>query len=221
LKRSVIVALTALVGSAGCSASLPVQLPENVNVLPGCGAASAPVADDSFTPVEQMLTQPREVSIMFFKVRLGSIEEAVIPFDPLLPRTAPAAGPLQATLTESDPAVRESERSIMLVYSPNPLADNDTFASLMAGGGLTISQRAQLPLEGPDRAAQVINEVGKRGAFVAVGPHRAAWIHGDPVLRNEIRPFALYWNDGVRDWVIQSGRKDPAEVINVARSIYC
>ncbi|MBA2254399.1 MAG: hypothetical protein H0W07_04715 [Chloroflexi bacterium] len=41
-------------------------------------------------------------------------------------------------------------------------------------------------------ADEVLLNVGKRAAIVAVGPYRAACVHADPISDSGLRPYHLY-----------------------------
>jgi len=42
----------------------------------------------------------------------------------------------------------------------------------------------------------------------------------DPVFRDELRAWHVYWHDGTMDWSIV-GIADPIELIEIGQSLYC
>ena len=55
--------------------------------------------------------------------------------------------------------------------------------------------------------------------IVEVGPYDAAVVH-DGALPNGARTYHLFWSDGATDFVIAASTQ-PAEAVDVARSLYC
>lgn len=56
--------------------------------------------------------------------------------------------------------------------------------------------------------------------MVLVGPYQAVAVHADPMVSNDIRPWAINWSDGMHDFEL-IGLATPEELIGFARSLYC
>lgn len=94
-------------------------------------------------------------------------------------------------------------------------ADAETVVDLVSRGGVYVFQQGARGID----AAVVLDTVGSRGGGLTVGPYMAALVHGDPE-RNGVRPFGLYWSDGVRNWSVRGGVSGE-DLVAFARSLYC
>jgi len=131
----------------------------------------------------------------------------------VLPRTTPPDIRVVLTLVDQ----RDGEPAGLRVYYANDsILAKTTASDFLAAGGVVLNEHQ------PDgRDAQTISDtVGKRAMPVTVGSFHGVLIHGDEVKAG-VRPYGLYWSDGEREFSLLAGVKDPAPIIDFARSIYC
>jgi hypothetical protein len=140
-------------------------------------------------------------------------EDSISAFPDLLePNYVPQDLSLQLILL---PSPGSAASYVQLIYSAEPIGESETDVDFYSERGLIITQ-------GPARgrtAAVVKDTVGEAAQIVQVGPHDAALVHDSPLF-NGIRPYHLYWSDGTRDFRA-GATTTPAELVDVARSIYC
>jgi hypothetical protein len=186
----------------------------------GCGAASAPVADANFVPVAGRFGPA--TSAYPLVVETGEIiteETARDMPGTLFPKAIPAAWDQRLYIRETsdrDADGREQTR-LRLYLSPEPVGGN--VLEYMEAGGVIL---VQSPSNGVDASfvRREIADTGRQFSLLEVGEHEAIVFLADPVIRDDLRPWHIYWSDGSRDWSLQ-GVADPAALIDLARSIYC
>jgi hypothetical protein len=201
-------AITAIITVAGCVAPAGGAGPATE---PGCGPAVIPrFVDDSFVPFAERRTQSVWIPTLGESGEILSGLTAAterVPFRVLVPKVP--------TLKMGLVVFRPAEDQVALYYASNDLSSTDPLDVFLAGGGLLVAQQ---PAQKGRDAATVLEFAGDRGTRVAVGPHDAAVIHGDPG-RNGERMYDVYWTDGERfNFAIS---RDALVAIDAARSMYC
>lgn len=179
----------------------------------GCGPGSAPPADDDFVPIENRLGAPVYPPIEAFGSRVDSFAEVGGEIRALEPGFLPDDLRHRAIFSDTG----GTGWAAVMYASPKAVAG--TYVDVMAAGGVMIAQQKT---RGQD-AAQVLatlDEAGQQSSLIDIGPHQAVIHHGDPVGTNDVRPWLIYWSDGMRDWEV-AGAGDPATLIDIARSIHC
>jgi hypothetical protein len=189
------------------SASAASSGPATTSVAIGCRPSAVGVLhDDGFVPISEQFSPPQH-PIGAGWVQIGNVSNARVGYVPLLPKVAPAGRTLQFLLA--------SGHSVFAAYSHAPATRTLTDAMFMASAGILV-------LESPDAGQDgrfVLNHLKRNRWPVAVGPYVGALVWGDEVAEG-VRPFGLYWADGVRQWIVR-GTGSPDELIDLARSIYC
>lgn len=115
--------------------------------------------------------------------------------------------------TEGD----QAPERLILYLSPEPVGGD--ILDFTESGGVILVQARSSGIDAEFVAAQIA-DTGRKHSFIELGPHRAIMYLADPVARDDLRPWHLYWSDGVRDWSLQ-GAVDPIALIELARSMYC
>jgi hypothetical protein len=183
---------------------------------PGCGPVELPVFEQtfhSFTPVEQRLSGRPYFPIAQGSTRFPSADD-VSGFEVLTPTASPPGRPLQDVLVSG---AGTGDVLVTLLYASKPVGDEETLPEFLARDGVVMNEK---PVSGIGAADDVVAEIQDRAFVVMIGPHEAALVHADPVGSNDVRPYNLYWSDGLRDLSI-SGVLPPENVIEMARSLYC
>ncbi|MGI8658165.1 MAG: hypothetical protein ACR2K4_05255 [Candidatus Limnocylindria bacterium] len=153
------------------------------------------------------------------------VDVATIPADiPIqLPSMAPEGRAAQAALLMDHDLNGDGspEWIVEVFYGSRPPAEGEIHEAYLDADGLYFRQQRSIGLDAEELLAQ-LKDQGRRPLppVVAVGPYQAVAIHADPLLRNDLRPWHLYWSDGVSDFTIQ-GDVDVAELVRMARSLYC
>jgi hypothetical protein len=142
---------------------------------------------------------------------LSSVAEATpTRYTVLLPKTLPGNRPLGLILWQP------GAEQLGLIYSSEPVSIETTNSALHKSGGMALTQR---PFNGQD-AEFVLENALRNKWLVEVGPHPAALVWGSEVAAG-VRPFGLYWADGVREWILIGNPERPEDLVDFARSIYC
>ena len=109
-------------------------------------------------------------------------------------------------------------------YGTTPIGPDDTVADVLARGGIAVFER---PTAGKDAASvdAGAHELGSWAGLVEVGGFQAAVIHADPIgtrVRPEgVRPYYVFWSDGVHDWELRAGTSTAEQAIDAARAVAC
>lgn len=129
-----------------------------------------------------------------------------------LPSNA-VGGELQLLLVDE---VKGRPAGARAYFSASPISADDTVVNFLRDGGVMFMQRDTV---GNDYET-VRQTIGDYAQLVRVGEFDAALVHADPIAPG-FRHYALYWSDGEYDYTIHAGVVDPADAVEVARSIYC
>lgn len=118
-----------------------------------------------------------------------------------------------------DPVV--GAEPMLRVYYGRALTEADTYQTYVADGGIVLQQA----IGGHHDAAywlEAFRDIGRDSLppVVLVGPYQAVAVHADPMVSNDIRPWAINWSDGMHDFEL-IGLATPEELIGFARSLYC
>lgn len=187
------------------------QIPE-----PGCLPPEMPYADPDFTPVAGRfgpLTPPplREMGRV-----LGSVDD--IPEGFRVPSEVPEGLSLRLILAfEADPPEDGPPPFLRLFYSDEPVPAHE--ADFLARGGVVVTQLQEHLWDAASLAAQ-FDASGRGYSLVRIGPHQAIASLADPIVRDDLRPWHVYWHDGSMDWSIM-GIADPIALIEMGQSLYC
>lgn len=202
----------------------PAATPEpagTATAAPGCGPAEAVRLDERFTPLDRMLTRPTQIPILSDgKVRPGPPDPAAIAAAGLT--DLPAA--LDGQVVMASYVGSGEGAGLSAYYGTGSIGPADTFADVLARGGIMVIER---PTVGKD--AHVVDAslqaMGSWAGIMRVGSHDAAVVHADPidtsVLSEGVRPYYIYWSDGVHDWEMRAGTPDAGRAIEAARTIAC
>jgi len=187
---------------------------------PGCRPPVAPFADPNFSPVGGRFG-PTTVAYPSI-VETGEViteESAQQLPDTLLPTEIPEAWANRLYVRDSSDrnADGRGEARLRMYLSPRPV--QGSILDFTEAGGVLLVQTATTGFDSEFVAAEIA-DTGRQFSFVDVGPHRAIMYLADPVVRDELRPWHMYWSDGVRDWSLQ-GVADPEAMIALAQSMYC
>ncbi|MEO6579254.1 MAG: hypothetical protein ABIO99_10200 [Candidatus Limnocylindria bacterium] len=188
-------------------------------VAEGCRPAETPADDPVFASVDErfgpMVASPGGRDVSDFGIRVDSLDEVPPPASVLLLGRIPSD--LANELVLYEPGDVGTRWTVVMYLSPKPVAG--TIADVMAAPAVQIVQK-----EATGQDAQVVaaalDESTQRYSIIKVGAFDALVHHADPVGTDDVRPWHIYWSDGVRDWSVV-GNRDPVELIDLARSIYC
>lgn len=186
----------------------------------GCGKTTAPFADPNFIPVAGRFGPAADTYPAI--VDSGEvIPEEVAGQMPgaLLPPTFPEEWQQRLFVRDtSDRDADGNQESRLRVYlSPQPV--QGTILDFSEAGGLLLVQAEAAGVDA-DFVAAEIADTGRRSSTIEIGPHSAIMYLADPVIRDDLRPWHMYWSDGTRDWSLQ-GVADPQAMVALARSLYC
>ncbi len=139
-----------------------------------------------------------------------------------MPRNAWA--PLQLVLrTAVDEGSSNPGPNFYRVYlAEASILEGETFFEFLDRGGIFYMAEPTIGMD----AAKVIrilkNEqnVEVLPPTVRVADYDAVLIHSDPILRDDLRPYALYWSDGRYDYTLEADA-DRADLVALARTLYC
>lgn len=103
-----------------------------------------------------------------------------------------------------------------LVYSTTAVSADTPNIDLFKGHGIALTQR---PFSGMD--ARFVYDGAPRNKWLTqVSQYEAVLLWPDPMAEG-VRPFRLYWADGIREWILIGNTGQPDELVDFARSIYC
>lgn len=181
------------------------------NPSPGCEPSSlGALKDEGFVPIGGQFTPPEHELARGYDVVASLAQAPVTAYQPILPKAVPGGRSLMLLLANGE------TQSLFAAYSDKPLQRTDTDTVLMAGRGIAVSE---YPFEGQD-GPFVLERVKRNRWPVQIGPHPGALVWADEIATG-VRPFGVYWADGVRQWIIRGNPVHPDELVDVARSIYC
>lgn len=191
----------------------------------GCGVAP-PLIDLAEADLVESQRGPGPGSVPAI-LDLGGrlVDVAALPTDlPIqLPPIAPGGRVAQVALVMDHDLDGDgsSEWVVEVFYGSRPPAAGEIHEAYLDAGGIYFRQQRSIGLDADELLAQ-LKDQGRDPLppVVALGPYQAVAIHADPFLRNDLRPWHLYWSDGVSDFTIQ-GDVDGAELVGMARSLYC
>lgn len=206
LSIAALLATSIIAGTVTVLAEQPVA-PASDPVAPGCEPAVAPVLNEGYTPVEQQRGGPFRLPIRSWG------------------KEATASDAREAGLTALEPTelfgrtlrYRTLRSGLASYYGLAPLSDTDASEEFFEPGGIQV---IETPATGRDLADRAIAAIGDQGTLVQVGDVMAAMNHGTEIATG-LRPYHLYWTDRGSDWSLAAGMDDPAQVIDVARSLAC
>jgi len=186
---------------------------------PGCGPSDALVMEADFTPFAHQLSAPDPAdypAIAGSGIKVADPSEAQQRFlDFLMPPRQVAESQMQLILV--DDVERGVDPGVRVYYGPSSIVPGESLPLFVKRGGILVRQELA---KGQD-AGVVVETLGKKTALIALGPHQAAVVNADPSEPSDLRPYHLYWSDGVRDWTIIAGVADARTVIDFARTLYC
>lgn len=224
------VALTAAVGVLVTVLFLQTFRPTTPNVgdTPSASAGAAQAAGCEMAVSVPADTRP------FIRVedQLGGVAPAPV-FDPTLvvdAGTLPSSMPvptmsgyeLQQVMRSSQPSAGGgTELFVKLLFGGSPAQIGETGPAFIAAGGVIMTAR---DTQGHD-AAYVLSAIAEMDTrqpppTVQLGPYTAVLVHEDPTIRDDLRPYTLYWSDGTYDYSLEANG-DPVALVNLGRSMYC
>jgi hypothetical protein len=136
-----------------------------------------------------------------------------------LPTTGPDGKSLQLILygIAPMPPGEVSPSLLRLFYASGPVTG--TYSEFIVDGGVAVTQDPEAAWDVATIASHY-DSTSHGYSLVAIGPHEGIVSLGDPVVRDDVRPWGIYWDDGTQNWSIV-GAADPIQLITMARSLYC
>lgn len=151
------------------------------------------------------------------------IEEVQATLPVVVPSDIPGDAPLQlAARRDVDlNGDGKTEWVIRMFFGSRPPRAGETLAQFLDDGGIMFRQQSTVGVDAGE-ALRRLHDQGRDPLppVVSLGPYEAVAIHADPTLRNDLRPWHLYWSDGTSDFNVQ-GDVDVGELVEMARSPYC
>jgi hypothetical protein len=188
-------------------------------VSEGCEPATTPPDDPDFASVEMRLGPAQEGPegrlVTDFGVPVDNLNEVPPPADVLA--LGPIPGVLAYDTTLYDVTDAAPRWTVVTYLSPQPVTG--TIVDVMAARAVQIVQKEA---NGQDAqlVADTLDEGNQPYSIIRIGEFDALVHHADPVGTDDVRPWHIYWSDGIRDWSVV-GNRDPVDLIDLARSIYC
>lgn len=207
-------------GSSPTAASL--SEPPDVAGSEGCGPASELVDLAEPTPIDQRRGQPIAPPLLETG-ELRDYAEASLPSaEFLLPPDSADGKPVQALLVNGTPAdLAQGEPMVRVYYGERSVTLDDGFEGFVAAGGIVFEESLG---EGRDVAwwHEMFADIGRSPLppTVEIGPYSGVAVHGDPIVRNDIRPWHIHWSEGGRNFTVV-GATSSAALVDFARSMYC
>jgi hypothetical protein len=208
---------TASASAAGASTA-PTSSAVASAVDAGCEVPAMPYADPKFTPVVGRLG-PASFPISQFGQIVPGLDALPPDAGYRIPATIPEGLSLELIQLVTVPAATGEAPidSLGLYYGHGPV--DGTFEEFIADGGVAVSQQSE-HLWDADTVAAEYDATDRGYSRIQIGPHDAVVHLGDPILRDDLRPWGIYWYDGTREWTV-TGAVDPIELIEMAQSLYC
>lgn len=210
-------------GQGGSSATAaPLSERPAVATSTGCGPALELLDVAEPTPIEGRRGQPITPPLLETG-ELRAYGEASLPSGAFLLPPATADGKqVQALLvngTSADPA--QGEPMVRVYYGERSVGPDDRFEDFVAAGGIVLEESL-----GEDRDVawwhDMFSNIGRSPLppTFEIGPLTGVAVHGDPIVRNDIRPWHLHWSEGGRNFTVV-GATSSAVLVDFARSMYC
>jgi hypothetical protein len=188
---------------------------------PGCGDVPELVDPAIPDPVE-FQGGPSILPPLFDPSDVVEFEELQDQLPIEVPTSVPSDLPMQLSLRidEDLDGDRSEEWMVQLFYGERRPSPHEILDNFLDEGGTFFQQQRSIGLDADAALAQLKDQGRASPPVVAIGPYEAVAIHADPIIRNDLRPWHLYWSDGVSDFNIQ-GDTDVAELVRMGRSLYC
>lgn len=187
---------------------------------PGCTLLSTVPADTRpFVPVEEQrggVGSPTPVLDSSLVIQTSSLPAS-------LPLPTTDWHPIQQVMMVRHQKLLSSGQGLFVtvLLADQPAQPGETSVQFLERGGVILTAH---DTEGQDAAyvLKTVSELDPRPLppTVQLGPYTAVLIHTDPTLRDDLRPYILYWSDGTYDYSLE-GSADPVGLVNLGRSIYC
>jgi len=197
--------------------------PGRVSEMPGCGAIPELVDSAIPDPVELQRGPayiPPIIEDVDTAVELNDLR-ASLPVEE--PSSIPGDFSLQLVLLRQEDLDGDGsdEWIVRMFFGSRPPTAGETLAQYLDAGGILFRQQRTVGVD----AKEALKRLADQGRSplpptAAIGPYEAVAIHADPTLRNDLRPWHLYWSDGVSDFNIQGDVKVES-LVEMARSLYC
>ena len=134
-------------------------------------------------------------------------------FPAIVPMTDVPLQLLVASAVDAD----SKPTDVRLYYSRFDIPQSMQLPDFYKAGGFAIEEQ----FVGVLNFDELVAEVGDFGTVVAVGPYQALVALGDPLFEGSVRTYNIVWADGVRDMSLAAPFDKPAQVVDLARAIYC
>lgn len=140
----------------------------------------------------------------------GESALSMLPFIAVLPPYGIGGRSRQLTMYEPQTA------TLSVAYARKVVLPTDSTFDFLATGGFGLTER---PFAGQD-AELVFNTLTRNRWLVTIGDQQATLVWADPYT-DTLRPFGLYWSDGIREYILIGAPTSPDELVDFARALAC
>lgn len=229
-----VLAVQAVVGRPGSEGLAP-RDPQSVAMDASAHADAGQVSEVGCGVVPQLEDRAEPDPVELRRGPGGPIPPAIGPLDRVVPidqlrSQLPLVAPVNMGGHPAQAAVRKDlniggderiEWVVEVFYGSRPPLADETLHQYIDSGGVYFLQHQSV---GRD-AEEALRQLADQGRdplppTVDIGPYTAVAVHADPIIRNDLRPWHLYWSDGESDFSLQ-GNVPIDQLVAMARALYC